>query len=375
MEASDVRLGPFVDSHRRPHRRDRPARPDDLLSAGWRVTAAHVDATTTATPRIPIALLVDCEPDARETERGRHDAWVGFEHLFEHLADRRPALAARTEAPARFSWFWRMDAQIELTYGSADWAVRSYARQVSDAEQAGDESGLHTHAWRWDDTANRWLVDHGNPEWVARCLRRSFAAFESAFGRPCRVFRFGDGWLDEAAVDLLVQLGARIDLTVEPGVAGRDSLVATELSTGRIPDRRSAPHRAYRPSQEDFRIPARTDDARLWELPVSTGLFSEPRPSLRDPRRFGRWLLRKKRHTHALNLGFDVRDFARAFDHVVSAADDPHAVMAVRTDVGARPNLMDNVRRNLDGISGHRLAGRFVFTGPTDALARLGGPA
>jgi peptidoglycan/xylan/chitin deacetylase (PgdA/CDA1 family) len=104
-----------------------------------------------------------------------------------------------------------MDPQIERTYGNADWAVRTYASRIADAQHWGDEFGLHTHAWRWDAAIGQWVADHDNRAWIERCLEVSFAAYKRAFGRNCEIFRFGDGWLDEATLGLLERLGVRID--------------------------------------------------------------------------------------------------------------------------------------------------------------------
>src|SRR5215203_5675127 len=99
-------------------------------------------------PCIPVMIITDCEPDPRQLADAAR--WVGFERFFEFMSAQRPMLAAQTHATARFSWFWRMDPQIELTYGSAAWPARTYARQIAEMERCGDEIGLHTHAWRWD---------------------------------------------------------------------------------------------------------------------------------------------------------------------------------------------------------------------------------
>jgi hypothetical protein len=321
--------------------------------------------------RIPILITTDCEPELRETTPGVAAPWRGFEWFFDFMSTQREMIAERTGAPARFSWFWRMDQQIERTYGCADWGVRTYARQIAEAERCGDETGLHTHAWRWDDAIGRWIADNGNAAWVEHCLRASFAEFARAFGRPCQIFRFGDGWLDDRAVRLLEELGTTIDVTVEPGLPGGPSFVADEISTGMIPDRRSVPRWPYRPSRADFRKPDPNGDARLWMLPLSTGRLSRTPWRLLRLLRARAWGMALKGGAAHLNLGIDPGQFVSLFDRAVSSGHAPYAAISARTDVGAHEGLKVLVARNIRRALSHRLADRFVFTTPTDALAML----
>src|SRR5437868_5280222 len=109
--------------------------------------------------------------------------WDGFERLAEFLNGCRVDLERFTGAAVNFSWFMRMDPQIERTHGSAAWVARRYPEAILKLEGAGDEIGLHTHAWRWDESAARWVIDHGDQSWIDHCLRVSFEAYRIAFGR------------------------------------------------------------------------------------------------------------------------------------------------------------------------------------------------
>jgi hypothetical protein len=324
-----------------------------------------------STRKIPILIIVDAEPDARQLVPGQTIPWSGFERFCALISSRRAALRDRTGAPATFSWFWRMDRQIELTYGAADWAVRSYAGQVADLNRQGDEAGLHVHAFRWDAGPGRWIADHGNRPWVESCVRDAFIAFERAFGRPCRLIRFGDGWLDNAAVDLIERLGAYIDLTLEPGGEAKPGLVAEELSTGSLPDRRNVPKRPYRPCARDFRKPDRNRQNRLWMLPVSTDQLACDATAARRPLDNQSWMAVPGYSTIQLNLGIEPGQFAPIFDRNVSARHRPYAAICVRTDVGSNEHLTACIEQNLATILNHRLADRFLFTGPSQALALL----
>jgi hypothetical protein len=320
--------------------------------------------------RIPVLVVTDCEPDPRLVRRDAPPGWIGFERFFDYLAAQRAAIGARTSAPVRYSWFWRMDLQVEVAYGAADWPLKTYARQVSEAERFGDETGLHTHAWRWDEDRREWVADHGDQDVVERCVRHSFAAFERALGRPCRVFRFGDGWINEPTLQLLEALGVHIDLTIEPGQPGVPSLVATERSTGAIPDRRRAPNEPYHPSRIDFLQRDRHGTTKLWCFPVTTGQYRQwPRTGERLSWRA--WSKALPLRSLTLNLGFDPGLFTPMFDRAVSAGRRPYAAVTVRSDVGSHDGLMSNVTRNMAAMLGHRLAGRFEFVTPSEGLRML----
>src|SRR5262249_59394441 len=123
-----------------------------------------------------------------------------------------------------------------------------YRRLLDALRAAGDEIGVHAHAWRWDDDAGQWLADHGNPRWVDHCIRSSLRVYRDAFGRATRVFRFGDRFLSNRIIALLDREGVACDLTLEPGHRSVKTLRASDRTTGVVPDYSAAPRRPYRPS-------------------------------------------------------------------------------------------------------------------------------
>ena len=157
--------------------------------------------------RIPVLICIDIEPDERTLDpRARLD-WTGFEQSYEFFSDLRPRLETATGSPVHFSWFLRMDPQITHTYGSAHWVVTRYARLIDRLQGAGDELGLHVHAWRWDHRSQGWIADLADQTWVDHCVRSSFEAFHTSLKRRCRSFRFGDHWMNDQTLDLLEQIG------------------------------------------------------------------------------------------------------------------------------------------------------------------------
>ena len=219
-------------------------------------------------PSIPVLLCIDIEPQQRAVDRHARRDWIGFPETWEFMESIRPRLAQATHRAAHFNWFLRMDPQISEAYGSADWAVTRYPAIFDGISRAQDELGLHPHAWRFDQEKREWFVDFGDQDWIEKCVTQSFDKFLSTFSRPCRSFRFGDRWLNEGTIDLIERLGARFDLTIEPG---RKSEVLPERFTGSHPDYSSAPRLPYNPSTRDFLQRGEPGSTReLCMIPVST---------------------------------------------------------------------------------------------------------
>ncbi len=320
---------------------------------------------------IPVLLLFDCEPDPRCPAIDDAAPWRGFEVLYPVIERWRGRLAEATGSAVHYNWFWRMDPQVADTYGAPDWAVRTYASEIAAAAAQGDEIGTHPHAWRWDGA---WIGDHGNQSWIEHCLRMSFTTFEAAFGRPSRAFRFGDGWISDAALDLAEQLGARYDLTVEPGIPAVASLDPRERSTGSIPDRRGVPTWPYRRSRRNFRRAGGRWDSRLWMIPVSTarppGAAAEPRGLL------ARWRRRPTTDQPPLqfNLCYDGATFGHMLDAVLRQHRQPYVAICLRSDAGVYPGAMRNVEANLGRLAATAKSRKLAFATPAEALRLLGCP-
>lgn len=218
--------------------------------------------------RLPFIICIDVEPDQRaEHPDGRWD-WDGFEKLSAYLREMRGPLQRATGAPVHFSWFLRMDSLVARVYGSSTWVMTRYGGLIRELEAEGDEIGLHTHFWRWDDARQGWTADFGDPHWVAECLGQSFAAFEQGLGRACRSTRLGDRWVNDAALSVMERLGGRFDLSVEAGAMASPRLEVP--FTGPLPDFARAPRQPYHPAKRDFRSAGGWWRRRLWEIPLST---------------------------------------------------------------------------------------------------------
>jgi hypothetical protein len=327
---------------------------------------------------IPVVLCIDAEPDARLVDRRRAAAWTGYEKLHAHVAALRERFAASHGVVLRLSWFLRMDPQVEDTHGKATWAAEHYAGALSEVSRAGDEIGLHVHAYRWDGAAGDWVADHGNPAWIAQCVEASAEAFRSAFGRRCAAYRMGDRYLDEPTLGLMEKLGGRVDLTVEPGYGPSPAVFVEHLHTGSLPDVRTAPRRAYRPSPGDFRIPDASGERAISILPLSTwkipGLLAAVRRVYVAARVLRKGplpdtLKRERRMTLGLSLPPVV--FRRMLDDLLAAEPATHLASIDRTHVGNDAQKLARIETNLRYLLSHPKARRFVFVRPEEALGPL----
>ncbi len=345
-----------------------------VLEQSARHFAAHT--ARAATPRrtddvIPVVVCLDVEPDTRHVERSGRRPWLGYEGLVALMDELRPALAHATRRPARVAWFHRMDPSVADGYGDAAWSVRHYARLAERTYRAGDELGLHVHPARWLDAEQVWLVDQGDPAWVATCVDTGARAFAAAVGHPCRAFRFGDRYLDDAVIQQLVGLGVRVDLTIEPGLPPVPFGNLEDRRTGAMPDYRSAPRALFQPSAADFREPG--DGGSLWMLPQSSGALVSPAPATAAP-----W--------HRAVLADGTRDvpymrlalwdppatFAAIVEQNLAERERPYLTPLARSDMGIGPHRTA-LLANLDYLLRHPQARRFAFVGPMDAVAMFTG--
>jgi hypothetical protein len=216
--------------------------------------------------KTPIVICIDVEPDERLIDPKLREPWTGFDATFEFFNKARLRFQAATGQPVHFSWFLRMDPQIAHSYGSADWVVRQYASLIEGIRRAGDAIGLHIHAWRWEESLGNWVVDL-DQAWVDHCVRLGFESFQASLNETCAYFRFGDLWINDATLALIAELGARIDLTPEPGQRG---CRADEFFAESYIDTSEMPRRPYHPSKSDFRKPDESAE-QLWIIPITTG--------------------------------------------------------------------------------------------------------
>jgi hypothetical protein len=210
-------------------------------------------------------LTIDIEPDERIPAPGGRPEWSGLALTIERLTALR-----RRHPGARFSWFVRVDPQIETLYGDPAWALRRYRAELAALEAEGDAIGLHVHPFRWE--GGGWISDYGDPAWVRHCIRVAVEGYAGARGKRATLFRFGDRWMSNDAMGELERHGIKVDLSLEPGSRRAAGMVAAERSSGELPDLRCVPRSPYRPSRRNYKRPPFFGPPRnVWELPITTG--------------------------------------------------------------------------------------------------------
>ncbi|HEY8000734.1 MAG: hypothetical protein ACHQJ5_08655 [Vicinamibacteria bacterium] len=218
---------------------------------------------------MPLVVCVDVEPDERAVDPSS-PSWSGFELLLERVGELRDRIAAIAEGPTVISWFVRADPQIAEVHGDPGWAFEHYADELERLRAAGDEIGIHAHAWRREDDGD-WIVDHADAAWVEHCFATALEAYRQAFGEPPASARGGDRFTNEHAIELLDRSGVTADVTVEPRTGPALGVAPGERVTGTLPDYADAPEVVYRPAVGDFLRPAEGDGRRLTMIPLTAG--------------------------------------------------------------------------------------------------------
>ncbi|MBI3999610.1 MAG: hypothetical protein HY351_03255 [Candidatus Omnitrophica bacterium] len=269
-----------------------------------------------------------------------------------------------------------MDPQVEETYGLSEWAITNYPKFVENFIEEGDEIALHPHAYRWSTEINHWIEDLGNQEWVNHCCEMGFHAYEKLFHKTCESFRFGAYWTSADTVNLIERLGARFDLTVEPGLKVYKKPLPQELYSAPLPNYDDVPREPYHPSQED---PTRPDPSRgdgIWMIPMSTSRVEYRFSKLGTLYRgvFNRNELKPRVVT--LNFARGTNGFQIAMENLLTSLKQPYLAMVVRSDVCGEycssPNGNRFMKLNMDYIMNHPLANRFVFSTPREAMETMG---
>lgn len=308
--------------------------------------------------RTSFVLTIDVEPDDRTYDPSTRPRWLGFEKLLPEMRTFRRLLASATGSAVHFTWLFRLDSQIERTYGRPDWPFEQYRREIDELQAAGDEIGVHTHAWRWEDAVGDWIADHGDAEWVGQCLENSLTAFRRIMGRRARAVSQGDQFLSDGIVRRLSRAGVLCDMSLEPGRALVSQVVAQEHATGSLPDTTRAPRVPYRPSAKDFRQPGVWWPRSLWLLPITTGFVSNP---LTGSDAVG---------CHVLLLGAPFSVVKPVFEGYLAANTLPVVVSKGRSDVMLDAFNGEQLREFLYYLADESQRARLIFETPIDAIQR-----
>ena len=325
-------------------------------------------------PGIPTFLCIDVEPEARAVPVGAGPPWDGFPALADHLDALRPRLADASGAAVTYAWFARVDPQIEACYGDATYALHAYADRFAQLRAHGDVLGVHPHSFRLDATTGQWRSDYADAAWLEHCQTTAFDGFAAATGEPCRLHRYGDHFLTSRILANAERLGARVDLTAEPGLRAARRLAKREPAAGTIPDCRDVPRVPYRASASDWQRPDTARRDGMWVVPLTAA----------DPRRAEPWQRRTLRRLaghgnpphRPLLPHRPWRDATAYWDLVAGRLDEmarPYLALALRTERADHPVAM-RVRAMLDALVHHPLASRLRFVDPVAVVDDLAEP-
>ena len=157
-------------------------------------------------------LTIDLDPDGQnDVVRDRNTLnFSSLELLMNELGKKRPEVSGE---PLRFSWFVRIDRQIELKFGKADGLIRHYHDFWQQALSAGDELCWHPHLYR---NLNGKYVLIDNEEDCLKELRDLWSMISS--GRySFSTFRCGEARMTSAMFDLVESFGLLQESSAIPG--------------------------------------------------------------------------------------------------------------------------------------------------------------
>jgi hypothetical protein len=272
-------------------------------------------------------------------------------------------IAEYTGQAAHFSWQFRADPQVEKNYGSRSWAFHYYAREIETLIRAGDDIGLHLHAYRWQERQQTWTDDYGDQAWVEDVTSAGFEAYQGIFGHPPASFSTGVSWTNSATIRLVERLGARYEISAVPG---RNKAFPDHAGDfcGSLPDTSNMPLQPYQPCPGDFMQPAVLREDGLWVIPPTAGRQS--RGGLLKRRIWGlSGTLEHHTFVNALYL-------TSPLEYLVPQLNAPcatHFSLLMRSEgFGTLKNRMV-IRRNLHYLLSPERPCRFTFVRP-DELVR-----
>jgi hypothetical protein len=219
---------------------------------------------------VPIHIAIDLEPDERMPE-GAAKSFDNAGVAFEEMMARRSDIERATGAQAHFGWYVRMDRQIQALYGDANAIADRYRLQLTAAEGAGDEVGLHVHSI--EPRANGgWRANYADASLIDAIIEESVSNFRDVFGRPCRAARLGDMWSSRRAAEKFAALGVRYDLSRESGLR---SLALSKNypgtnSLGRSPSMLGIPVGPFNPLDNAVGPQGEMEDLPIWSIPLSS---------------------------------------------------------------------------------------------------------
>lgn len=320
-------------------------------------------------PVKPLLVHIHTEPDGTFLRRDEKDRWQGFEKGVRLLSDLRGRIEERTGATPHFTWQFRADSQIARQFGAAGWAFDRYAGEIASLQHAGDDIGLHQHAYRWDQGKGAWIEDFGDLNWMEDVVTAGFEVFRQAFGRAPESFAAGVTWTSTELVRLVERLGAKYDTTAAPG-RNKPFPTTTGEFKGELPNTDRMPLHPYHPSLDDFLVSAPERENGLWIIPLTTGCQSEGGTIKRNLRRVTGRLARHEMVTK-LYLQSPIEYLSPVFDANTGGTEPSHFTLDIRSDAFRTLKNRLRIKRNIDYLTSPDRPWKLVFTNPAELIEQV----
>jgi hypothetical protein len=328
-------------------------------------------------PPIPTVWRIDVEPDQHQPSIGQRP-WDGFVAMVARVDKLRDRLGDRSGHVVRPTWLLRMDPDIERCFGQVDFVVRRHGELIDQLAARKEPLGIHVHHYRWNAEQAVAFSDHADSAWTTHCFRVAADAFRNVFGRPARVSSQGGYFLTETLLDVAVELGITIDLTVEPGVAAKTAdasfgAYATAPSTNFI----DCPRHPYYPSRHALGVPSSSPADSHPILIVPLTAFDYQTALTPWHRRIADRLLNRPRLHLTLSPWRKWPSPKIYWDLVARAVDEQqfrYFAFATRTD-DPTSRSYQNVWELLEYLPNHPIAERLQFVDPlASAIQALATP-
>jgi hypothetical protein len=229
---------------------------------------------------IKVIIGCDCDQDREDYGGTRYDSrdrpliWDGLRTTLHETQTITERILRDTGITVRFTLNIRVDEQVEASHGEPAWVIRTLREALRNAEQNGHEIAWHPHLWRWSDTAESWIQEQDDRDWIWDRLHTWHKAFVDAWGEGPRSVHGGWMFQNNTSMQALDDVGIAVEYSALPGMAipGRPTRDGS-LYCGAC-DWSTSPRHEYYPSRQDYRIgPRRPDDSTalgLLEIPTFT---------------------------------------------------------------------------------------------------------
>lgn len=179
--------------------------------------------------KVFLNLTIDLDPDGQnEVIRDRNTLnFSSLELLMDAIDRKRPEVLGE---PLRFSWFIRVDRQIEQLFGKVDGLIRHYQSFWQLAQSVGDELCWHPHLYK-NENDQYVLID--NEEECLKELQALWSAIQSN-GYSFTTFRCGEARMTTAMFNLVESFGLLQESSAIPGYF-KDSFGQNWLNTKNKP--------------------------------------------------------------------------------------------------------------------------------------------